>query len=118
MRRIANIDNVKSARRGQVKPMSGCGHERRAGQSAVGIESNGLAFLEEIVVGISIDQRRDIANHESFFAIGDVNKRVEEIDRLLFVFGKMLTCGVERERARQGDAGCVFRVNAGALAER
>src|SRR5256885_1521088 len=118
MGRIRNIDNEKSSRCGQVKAMSGRGDKCRASQNAVRIETNGLAFFQEIVVRISVDERGDIADDESFFAVGDVNERVEKIDRLLFVFGKMLACGIERERTRQCETGRVFRVNPGALAKR
>src|SRR2546423_4820859 len=118
MRRVGNIDYEQSARRCHVKSMAGRGDKCRTGQRAVWIETNGFAFLQEIVVWISIDQRRDIADDESFFAVGDENERIEEIDRLLFVFGKMLARGIERECARQRDARCVSRVNAGALTKR
>src|SRR5207302_4465560 len=63
-------------------------------------------------------ERGDIANHQSFFTVGDVNERVEQIDRLLFVFGKMLARGIERQRAGQGQARCILGLNARALTER
>src|SRR6266513_6096785 len=100
MRRIGNINNVKSARCCQIKTMSSCGDKCRAGQNAIWIETNSLAFFQKIIVRIPVDECRDIADDKSFFAVGDVNERVEEIDRLLFVFGKMLARGIERERAR------------------
>src|SRR5205814_3513763 len=98
--------------------MTSRGNECRAGQRSVRVETNRLAFFEKIIIRISIDQRCDVANDESFLAVGDVNKGIEEIDRLLFVFRKMLTCWIERESARQREAGCVFGGNAGALAKR
>ena len=118
VRRVRNIDNVKSARCCQVKTMSSRGDKCRAGQRSVRIKANGLAFFQEIIVGISVDERGDIANHQSFFTVGDVNERVEQIDRLLFVFGKMLARGIERQRAGQGKARCILGLNARALTER
>ena len=48
----------KSARRRQVKPMSGRRDKARAGQDAVGIKAHRL--FDEIIVRISINERRDI----------------------------------------------------------
>src|ERR1700738_162037 len=118
MRWIGNVDDIESARSRQIKPVSGGGDKCRTGQDSVWIETNGFAFLEKIIVRISIDERGDVANDESFFAVGDINARVEEMDRLLFVFGKMLPCGIERECAWQRKTGCVFRVNPRALSKR
>ena len=61
---------------------------------------NGFTFLEDVVVRISVDECGDVADDQALIAIGDVNKRIEEIDRLLFVFWNMLTRGIERERTR------------------
>src|SRR5215470_6520930 len=98
--------------------MAGRGDKRRAGQNAIGVKTNSFALLEEIIVGISIDERRDFADDQAFLAIRDVNKCVEEIDPLLFVFWYVLAAGVEREGAWKGNAGCIFRVDSRALAQR
>ena len=98
MHRIGAIDHEQSARRRHVKPMPGRGHETRAGQRAVGIVSD--VALQKIIVGISIYERRDVRADEAFFAIGDVDKRVEQIDRLLFVFRNPNARRIERQRAR------------------
>src|SRR5436309_11058974 len=118
MRRVGNVDDKKSARRCQVKTMSGGGDKGSASQNAVGIKTNGLALFQEIIVGISIDQSGDIADDKSLFAVGDVNESVKQIDRLLFVCGNVLPRGIERERARQRKAGRVFRLNPCALSKR
>ena len=69
MRWIADVDHVESARRRHIEPMPRCSDKRGASQNAIGIETNGLAFLEKIVVRISIDQRGDVADNQAFFAI-------------------------------------------------
>ncbi len=96
--------------------MTRSGDEARAGQDAVWVE--GHIALEEIVIGISIDQRRDIGADESFFAIRDVNECVKQIDRLLLVFGEPDPRGIERERARQCHRRRIFRIHPRALPER
>ena len=74
--------------------MTSRGNECRAGQRSVRVETNRLAFFEKIIIRISIDQRCNVANDESFLAVGDVNKGIEEIDRLLFVFRQALARGI------------------------
>src|SRR4030081_2433116 len=118
MRWIGDIDNVKSAWCCHVKTVSGGGNKCCARQRAIRVETNRLALFQEIIVGISIDERGDIGDYEPFFTVRDVSESVEEIDWLLFVFRNVLPGRIERERARQGEAGCVFGVNARALAER
>src|SRR5260370_42706553 len=116
MHRIANIDNVKPARRRHVEPMPGGGDKRCARQHAVGIETDRV--VEEIVIRIAVHQGGDVRDDESLFTIRHVNKRVEEIDRLFFVFWNVQTPRIQREGAWQSDTRRVFRVDAGALAER
>src|SRR6266404_9189797 len=101
MRRIVNVYHEQSTWRRQVETMTRGGDECRAGQCPARIETDRLTLLEKIIVGISIDQRCDIADDKAFFAIRDVSKRVEEIDRLLFVFGKTEPARIVRQRARQ-----------------
>ena len=96
--------------------MTGRGDKCRAAQHTIGIEDNIL--LQKIVVRISIDQRRDIHDHESFLEIGDINERVEQIDRLFLVLRNVLARGIERECARQRHRGREWRVHISSLAER
>ena len=79
--------------------MTGGGDKACAGQDAVGIEVH--VALQEIVVRISVDQRRDVRTDQAFLAIGDIGEGVKHIDRLLFVFREALPRRIERERARQ-----------------
>src|SRR6516162_2271081 len=118
MRWVADVDNVQPARCRYIEPMPRCSDKRGACQKAVWIEPDGFALLEKIVIWIAIDQRRHVADDQALFAIGDVNKCVEEIDRLLFVLGNVLTPGIERQRARQRNARGVFGVDARALTKR
>ena len=115
---ISDIDDEKSTRRRHVKSMSGRRDERCASQRTVRIKTNGFAFFEEIVVGVSVYEGRDVADDKSLFAIGNVNVCVKQIDRLLFVLGNVQTGGIEREGARKREAGRIFRVNARALTKR
>src|SRR5258707_6613151 len=97
--------------------MAGRGDKRGAGQNPARIKSNRFAFFEEIVIRISIDQRSDVRNDEAFFTIRDINVGVEKTEPLLFVFWNVQSPGIQRERARQRDAGCIFRVDTRALAK-
>ena len=76
------------------------------------------SFVQEIIFRVAIDQRRDVDDDETFFAIGDVNEGIEQIDRLLLIFRQAHPRGIERERARQCDGRCEFGSNIGALPER
>ena len=113
---VANIDNVQTARGRHVKPMTGCGDEGCTAQNAVGIEPDRVG--QEIIIGISVHQSGDVWDDEPLFAVRNVNKGVERIDWLLFIFWQMQSRRIECERARQRDAGCIFRVDARALTKR
>ena len=104
--------------RDHVEPMPRRSDKRRACQQAIRIKTNSFAFFEKIVVRISIDKRRDLADDQSFLAIRDVNKGIKGVDQLLFVLGNVFSSGIEREGAGQRNARRVFRVNAGALTKR
>ena len=96
--------------------MPGGGDKAGPGQDTAWIKAR--RFLDEIIVRVAIDQRRDVDHDEPLLPIGNVNVGVKGIDRLLLVFRPPDAAGVEREGAREGDAGGVPGANAGALTER
>ena len=55
---------------------------------------------------------------EAFVFVRDVEKSVERVNRLLFVFGIVRASGVDGERGRTCDGGGVFCFYVEALAER
>ena len=83
MHRITYIDNVQSARRRHVEPMTCRGHKCCAAQNAIGIEPDRV--VEKIIIGISVHQSGNVWDDEALFAVRNVNKSLERIDRLLFI---------------------------------
>src|ERR1051325_4653937 len=118
MRRIMNVNHEQSAWGCHVKTMAGSGHECRASQSAARIKSHRLTLFEKVVVWISIHKSADKNIHEPFLAIGHIDVAIENVDRLLFIFGQVISQRIEREGAGQRNTGSVLCMNTGALTQR
>ena len=73
-----------------------------------GLKASGA--LEKIVGGIAVEKRSDAGafgfqigiadDDQAFFFVGDVEKTVEKMDGLLFIFGELLAQRIDAERRR------------------
>lgn len=62
-----------------------------AGENPAGIKPNRVALLQEIVVGITVDQRSDQNINQAFLAVGDVDEAVKKVNRLFFVLRQVFS---------------------------
>ena len=115
---ITQANNEQTVFADNVKIRSRHEALHRAGKFSIRIETDDFFLVEKVVVRIAIEQRADRDHHQTFFAVGHKNPRVNRTHRLLHIFRQMCSQWINAECARQRDARGVFGADVSALAER
>ena len=123
--RIIQIDDDEGFVGEDVGERSGDGDALRSGEDAAWIEGGGA--VEKIICGIAVEQSADAGtfgveigiadDDQAFFFIGDVEKSVEQVDALLFVFREAGAERIDGQRGRRSDGESVFRGDIETLAD-
>jgi hypothetical protein len=90
-------------------------HPVGAVERAAGIERQ--RALEEVVVGVAVEERPGADEDQALVPVGDVEIRVQRMDRSFLVLGEALAERVHRERRRRRYRCRVPRLHVQALAE-